>query len=65
MLTIGESTEADQARVRLAGVREAYKKTTGEDAPEILPRPFNREQYDRLPSGTSYIGKDGKIKTKQ
>jgi uncharacterized membrane protein len=65
LLTIGESSEAEQARVRLAGVREAYKKITGEDAPEILPRPTSGKQYDRLPSGTPYIGKDGKIKTKQ
>lgn len=65
LLTLGESAEADQARVRLAGAREAYKKTTGEDAPEILPKPTSGKQYDRLPSGTPYIGKDGKIKTKQ
>jgi len=63
LLLSGEDTAAAKAKV--AGLREGYKQATGKDAPEILPRPTSREQYDRLPSGTSYIGKDGKIKTKQ
>jgi hypothetical protein len=63
LLLSGEETR--EVRARVAGLREAYKQATGKDAPEILPKPTSKEQYDRLPSGTSYIGKDGKIKTKQ
>jgi hypothetical protein len=57
--------ETDSARAKVAGLRERYKSAIGENAPEVFPSPSNREQYDRLPSGTSYIGKDGKIKIKQ
>lgn len=63
LLLSGADTESASAKV--AGLRERYKAVTGEDAPEVLPRPTRKEQYDRLPSGTPYIGKDGKIKTKQ
>lgn len=63
LLLSGE--EAGDARAKVAGLRERYKSAVGEDAPEVFPRPSNREQYDGLPSGSTYIGKDGKIKTKQ
>jgi hypothetical protein len=63
LLVSGEDTK--EARAKVAGLRERYKSAVGEDAPEVLPNPSNKEQYDRLPSGTFYIGKDGKIKTKQ
>jgi hypothetical protein len=60
------SQEDDPAdRAKIAGLREAYKQATGKDAPEILPRPTSGEQYSMLPAGTRYIGRDGKIKTKQ
>jgi hypothetical protein len=62
-LLSGEEQTADRAKI--AGLREAYKQATGKDAPEILPRPTSGEQYSMLPSGTRYIGRDGKIKTKQ
>lgn len=62
LLLSGAETESASAKV--AGLRERYKAATGEDAPKILPRPTSVEQYDRLPDGTPYIGKDGKIKTK-
>ena len=62
LLLSGEATES--ARAKVAGLRERYKAVTGEEAPEVLPRPTSGEQYDRLPNGTRYIGKDGKIKTK-
>ena len=58
-----EDEPADRAKI--AGLREAYKQATGKDAPEILPRPTSGEQYSMLPAGTRYIGRDGKIKTKQ
>jgi hypothetical protein len=63
---LSEGGEADpETRIKIAGLREAYKQSTGKDAPEILPRPTSGEQYSMLPSGTRYIGRDGKIKTKQ
>jgi|694.fasta_scaffold52685_2 hypothetical protein len=62
-LLSGEEQTADRAKI--AGLREAYKQATGKDAPEILPRPTSGEQYSMLPAGTRYIGRDGKIKTKQ
>jgi hypothetical protein len=64
-LLLSGADDTDSARAKVAGLRERYKSAIGENAPEVFPSPSNREQYDRLPSGTSYIGKDGKIKIKQ
>lgn len=59
----GEDTAA--ARSKVAGLRARYEAATGEVAPEVLPKLKTREEYDRLPAGTPYIGKDGKKRIKQ
>jgi len=53
------------ARSKVAGLRARYEAATGEAAPEVLPKLKTREEYDRLPAGTPYIGKDGKKRIKQ
>jgi hypothetical protein len=63
LLLSGEDTKAAKAKV--AGIREGYKKATGEDAPEILPQIKTLEQRNRLPSGERFIAPDGKIYTKK
>jgi hypothetical protein len=64
-LLLSGVVETDSARAKVAGLRERYKSVYGEEPEEVFPQPSNKEQYDRLPSGISYIGKDGKIKIKK
>jgi hypothetical protein len=63
LLLSGEDDVAAGSKV--AGLRARYKAATGEEAPEVLPELKTREEYDRIPAGTSYIGKDGKKRIKQ
>lgn len=57
---------ATKLRSEIEGLRARYSSVTGgKAAPKFAARPQNKQQYDSLPAGTPYIGRDGKERIKQ
>lgn len=56
--------DPESASSKVAGLRARYKAATGEDAPEVFPRPQTPKQKERLPSGAFYYDPQGVLRQK-